>query len=62
MAKKKEKESPSGHHALYMRVIRLENIVGRERHDHPRTKVWKDLEEITQEIRDIQQNWFRSKS
>ncbi len=54
------KETPrGGHWDLYLMVRRMEVIVGRERTAHPRTKVWKDLEEITQAIDEIQKDWFR---
>jgi hypothetical protein len=59
---KKEKETPIGHAGLYWQVRRLYAIVHRERAAHPRTKVWKDLEEIAGEIHKIQQDWFRRKS
>jgi hypothetical protein len=60
MAKKQPPHS--GHYDLYLIVRRLEAIVGKQRVDHPRTKVWKDLEEITQAIDEIQKDWFRRKS
>jgi hypothetical protein len=54
----KKKETPNGHYGLYLQVRRLYAIVHRERKAHPRTKVWKDLEEITDAIHEIQQDWF----
>jgi hypothetical protein len=41
-------------------VRRLEAIIHRERAAHPRTKVWKDLERITQTIDEIQKDWFHT--
>jgi len=54
------KEAVKGHSGLYLQVRRLYAIVNRERKAHPRTKVWKDLEEITQAIDEIQRDWFRN--
>jgi len=54
----KKEAAPKGHWGLYLQVRRLYGIVHRERKAHPRTKVWKDLEEITNEIHEIQQDWF----
>ena len=51
-------ETPKGRSGLYSQVRRLYAIVHRERKAHPRTKVWKDLEEITEAIDEIQRNWF----
>jgi hypothetical protein len=58
----KKKETPKGHSGLHWQVRRLYAIIHRERAAHPRTKVWKDLEEITEAIHEIQQDWFRRKS
>jgi len=57
---KKETEKPKGHSALYLQVRRLYAIVHRECKAHPRTKVWRDLEEITNAIHEIQQDWFQN--
>lgn len=54
----KKEAAPKGHWGLYQQVRMLYAIVHRERKAHPRTKVWKDLEEITNEIHEIQQDWF----
>jgi type VI protein secretion system component VasF len=48
------------HNDLYLAVRRLEAIIHRERAAHPRTKVWKDLERITQTIDEIQKDWFHT--
>jgi hypothetical protein len=48
------------HNDLYLAVRRLEAIIHRERAAHPRTKVWKDLEQITQTIGEIQKDWFQT--
>ena len=62
MAKTKNKETtPNGHFGLYLMVRRLVAIVDRERAAHPKTKVWKDLEEITRAIDEIQRDWFLTK-
>jgi hypothetical protein len=58
---KQPKTTPKGHSALYLQVRRLYAIVHRERKAHPRTKVWRDLEEITNAIDEIQQDWFRNR-
>jgi hypothetical protein len=54
----KKQPTMKGHYGLYLQVRRLYAIVHRERKAHPRTKVWKDLEEITNAIHEIQQDWF----
>ena len=54
----KKESAPKGHWGLYLQVRRLYTIVNRERAAHPRTKVWKDLQDITNEIHEIQQDWF----
>jgi hypothetical protein len=61
MAKKQKTEPVRGHHGLYIQVRRLYAIVNDELHAHPRTKVWKDLKRITDEIHEIQQDWFHNK-
>jgi len=55
-----KEEKPKGHSGLYLQVRRLYAIVSREREAHPRTKVWKQLEEITRAIDGIQKDWFRN--
>lgn len=60
MSKKDENVAPKNHNDLYWAVRKLWLIVNRERAAHPRTKVWKDLEEITRTIDDIQKVWFRN--
>ena len=55
-----KEETPKGHSGLYWQVRKLYSIVNRERKAHPRTKVWKDLEEITHAIDEIQRDWFHS--
>lgn len=52
-----KKRPHSGHSDLYWMVRRLYAIVHREQKAHPRTKVWKDLEEITETIDEIQRKW-----
>ena len=56
----KKQTTSYGHYDLYLVVRRLAAIVDRERAGHPRTKVWKDLEEISQTIDAIQRDWSRS--
>jgi hypothetical protein len=57
----KKIETQKGHNGLYWVVRRLFAIVHRERAAHPRTKVWKDLEEITRTLDEIQKDWFRNR-
>lgn len=57
-----KKQTPrGGHWDLYLAVRRLYAIVHRERKAHPRTKVWKDLEEITEGIDKVQKDWFQNR-
>src|SRR5258707_766945 len=54
----KKEPTRTGHSGLYLQLRRLYAIIHRERKAHPGTKVWKDLEEIAQQIHEIQQHWF----
>jgi hypothetical protein len=54
----KKQTEPTGHSDLYWSIRKLNAIIGREKDKHPRTKVWKDLQEITEEIDRIQKDWF----
>lgn len=46
------------HGVLYKMVRDLRSIVAKHRDEHPRTKVWKDLDEIAAEIDLAQKDWF----
>jgi hypothetical protein len=46
------------HGALYLMVRDLVSIVKHGREEHPRTTVWRDLEEIANEMDLAQKDWF----
>lgn len=49
---------PSGHWDLKQCVLSLYPLIDRQIKEHPRTKVWRRLREITETIDHIQRNWF----
>jgi hypothetical protein len=54
---KKEEKPPKGHYDLYKVVTTMGPIVREQRALHPKTKVWRDLLSLVEELREIQQDW-----
>jgi hypothetical protein len=51
------KKPVTGHSDLYRLVLRMDRQIRTQRELHPRTKVWKDLLEMVDELREIQRDW-----
>ena len=52
-----EKEVVTGHSDLWRVVNNLEHEIRMQRKRHPRTKVWKDLLKMVEELSEIQKDW-----
>jgi hypothetical protein len=59
---KTEDKPPKGHYDLYKVVTTMALIIGEQSERHPRTKVWKDLLPLVEELREIQKDWAEQKS
>ncbi len=47
----------TGHNDLYRLVNNMEHEIRTQRERHPRTKVWKDLLKMVDELWKIQRDW-----
>lgn len=56
--KKKEENARKGHYDLYNLVRVMDHIIRTQKYLHPKTKVWKDLLGMVDELRKIQADWF----
>jgi hypothetical protein len=52
-----EENAPKGHSDRYLLLITMTHIIGEQSRLHPRTKVWKDLLAMVEELMQIQQDW-----
>ncbi|MFZ3200043.1 MAG: hypothetical protein WA175_02710 [Candidatus Acidiferrales bacterium] len=55
--KKKGKKAVRGHYGLYNLVRNMDYVIRTQRDLHPRTKVWRDLLEMVDELWEIQRDW-----
>jgi hypothetical protein len=55
--KKEVENSRKGHNDLYHLVSKMDHVIRAQKDLHPRTKVWKDLLEMVDDLREIQQDW-----
>ena len=53
-----EETARKGHSDLYQIISKMEQVIGAQHARHPRTKLWKDLLEMVEELREIQAEWF----
>jgi hypothetical protein len=51
-----------GHYDLYKVVNTMSSLIGEQSERHPRTKVWKDLDALVEELREIQADWADQRS
>jgi hypothetical protein len=52
-----KKKSVTGHNDFYGLVTNMEHEIRTQRNRHPRTKVWKDLLKMVDELWEIQRDW-----
>lgn len=52
-----KKKAATGHYALHNLVRIMDHKIRTQRDLHPRTKVWQDLLEMVDELREIQRDW-----
>jgi len=52
-----KKKAVTGHNDLYRLVNKMEHEIRTQRERHPRTRVWKDLLMMVDELREIQRDW-----
>ena len=52
-----EEKPPKGHSDLYRVATSMSSIIREERALHPKTKVWRHLLALVEELREIQQDW-----
>ena len=55
--KKEEENARKGHNDLYRLVSKMDHKIRTQKDLHPRTKVWKDLLGMVDELREIQRDW-----
>jgi hypothetical protein len=46
-----------GHYDLYNLVRNMDHVIRTQKDLHPRTRVWKDLLGMVDELREIQRDW-----
>jgi hypothetical protein len=52
-----KRKAVTGHSDLYHLVIRMDRAIRTQKELHPRTKIWRDLLEMVDELREIQRDW-----
>lgn len=56
--KQNEEKARKGHSDLYRVISKMEHVIGAQHARHPRTRLWKDLLKMVEELREIQADWF----
>jgi hypothetical protein len=52
-----KKKAVKGHYDLYNLVRNMDHVIRTQKDLHPRTRVWKDLLGMVDELREIQRDW-----
>lgn len=55
---KNKRKAVRGHSDLYNLVMKMDHAIRTQKRRHPRTKIWKELLDMVDELREIQADWF----